>query len=359
MQQQSEEATRWAERMHEMKVQWLAPSTWESYAPIWRKLWRWCRPKLKARRAATVHGLHHHSDIFYSYFAMLYDSKPKKSTIPAALKVANFAFKLHGLASKAAEPSSKLMKLANGRTRSAPVKKKVPIQPQEIAIIASKWGAPTAARWQRNVVLAITLMFDLALRYNDLAQLRVDMLRFHGGVCKVGMAMAKNNQTAEASWLHVCDTGMPGCTFRRLRRELTDRGFAVPEHGKVQMAWPLYVWPYLQRTEESFEVLETLQPRLKGLSAVGTAAGYEQFRGLFKRALQECLGYTDVDGMLDAFSSHSMRRGANHHRMESGMPKEKRMRNGRWNSASAEAGYSDEPSTRFQADSVGRFQLRF
>jgi hypothetical protein len=126
----------------------------------------------------------------------------------------------------------------------------------------------------------------------------------------------------------------------------------VSAQGFIQLRKPLYVWPNLvrvrravpgRRTAEAagFQLQETDRPRLPGMQAAGAAGGYEQFRRLFKTALQECLGYHD--GVLDSFSSHSMRRGSNTYKFLLHMPKRQRMSTGRWSSEQSEEGYCDPP----------------
>jgi hypothetical protein len=92
-----------------MKVWLLAPSTWRSYTPTWTRLWRWCRPHLRVLGAPSVRGLHVHERVLFNYLTFLHGlASSKKTTVTLALKVANFAFKLHGLGSKACKPEQRV-----------------------------------------------------------------------------------------------------------------------------------------------------------------------------------------------------------------------------------------------------------
>jgi hypothetical protein len=289
-----------------------------------------------------------HEQVLFNYLTFLHGlASSKKTTVMHALKVANFAFKLHGLGSKAGKPEMELLRLVNKRKRATKPRKKTAIDPREVAAMMARWGNSGAPQWQRTVMLGVALMFDLTLRYNDLAQLRIDKLEFRAGRCLVGTAMAKSNQDAVPEWLVLADKGTASCTFRRLVAELKQRGFVVPAQGFIRLKKPLYVWPNLVRVRRaaagpaSYRLQETDRPRLPGVLAAGAAGGYEQFRRLFKAALQECLGYHD--GVLGSFSSHSMRRGSNTFKFLLHVPKRQRMATGRWSSEQSEEGYCDPP----------------
>ena len=345
-------ANKWAASLHDLKVLLLAPGTWRSYTPTWRRMWRWCMPHLATITVPSVRSLHRHEQVLEAYLTKVFQESRAPSALPHAVKVANFAFKLHDLPSVAKLPAVKLLKTAGKRLRAKPVRKKIPIERMEITTIQAQWGNEMCAPWQRTMVLAIAMMFDLALRYNDLAQVRIDMLRFEEGRCMIGMATAKNNQGSLPSWLVLADRRSHSCTFSRLVRELRARGYTVPARGFIRTHGARYLWPNLVADGHGgLALVEIDKPRLHGLATAGSAAGYEQFRSLFKVAVKEVLKYPE--DVTFFFSTHSMRRGANTLRLMNDASKRQRMDWGRWRSEGAEDGYCEPPADYVAAQIAG------
>ena len=151
----------------------LAPATWRAYGRTWKKMWTFYAPRLRHRGAATVAALHADDEVFYSFFAEL-RRRPGlgKSVIGHHLAVANLAFDIHELPSKADRALSKLLNKENKRLRTAPTRKRAPMHPREVAVCAA-WLRATGQEWHAAVACMMSLSFDLALRYSDVAMLRV------------------------------------------------------------------------------------------------------------------------------------------------------------------------------------------
>ena len=322
-----------------------APSTWLKLGYSFNRAMKWIAREMKlAGLKPTIGVLANHVHFVVAYLVELFNQRRSSGVINSAVAAINAAFTLRGYPTISENQEIAHVRTLAKRRNDRPSQPKEPMRPYQIrAIMRRARNMGRAGLAKRVVALAAALMFDLCIRYDELARLKTDALFFVPNGVLVLVGIRKNKQAGTQCFLPISDTGPTG-TVALLRSVLLERGFSVPrvgriqsERGKARMLWPMLA-PGAARG--STLVLETSVPRLTGPNASAGVNGRAEFVRLLREDLRAVFGPCGFDkSLVKSFAAHSLRRGANLHRFINNMPLDMRMELGGWRCLTVEAGY--------------------
>lgn len=328
-------------RLHQLKA--LAPSTWLKYAQAWRKVRQWCFCRLaEIGRARTNKQLSEAPMVFMAYLSYLLASGAHEAAVALAIAATAKVMGLHGLPNITDFHGVSDLRKAAAREHAVAKTHKEGILDWEIRNMIEESRGPKATLVQRIAAACCGLMFDLCLRFSDMARLNVASIYMIRGGAMVSVAWRKNRQNCDPIWLPLNDTGKHG-TLRILTDVLRERGFTVPTEGVVTTRTGTratqLLWPHVKydKAAGTYDVYEEEGVAISGAPANNRSGQYRTFLDLFRDGMKRTHGYHPR--VLHCFATHSMRRGGDLHRFMKGMPADLRMELGDWKTPAVEAAY--------------------
>ena len=341
----SRERLRLQRRLAALQRQMLAPSTWVKYAYAWVRARTWLYEQLReAGEPQTIQAISNDPRLVALFLVHLYDTKQSEAAICTAIAAINFCLRLHGFGSISDIADVITVRRAAALLLKKAPRPKVPLLADEMRTLMAAACEKGRSLEQRVAAAAAGLMFDLCLRYSDMARIRVKDVYVVKGGLMVAVAWRKNRQHCRPLWLPLNRTTKQG-THALLLQTLRERGFTVPDVGKITSprgeTTSAKLWPFMQRTSArgkrpyTFKLREVTRssPEIDGK----VVDNYTPFVRLFKQMIADDLDYGPE--LRAMFNTHSERKGADLHRFLNGMSQEVRMELGDWKTPGVEASY--------------------
>ena len=198
------------------------------------------------------------------------------------------------------------------RSKSRPVIRKVPVLPSHIYTLFSKFFSPSMALDDLQTLTMISIGFAGFLRFNDLAQLKHDHIKFFPSSCSLFLEKRKNDQYRSGNTVWLASSGKITCPVSILRSFISRSG-STPGS------------PLFRKISHGHSISFRSSP-------ITYSRARENFLEIFTRA---GLGHLDI-------GLHSLRSGGASQASRAGVDDESIRRHGSWRSLTSHLNYIQE-----------------